>query len=414
MTLTDILAQKANIFTVRGDVTIKDSSKDKTGRITHERYDEAINTSTSIAVAAGSLTADGVAIEGQIGNYVMSGSYVCMHDLPHIAVTLKNCTLTNNAVTAGFTGYGRNINNVYFGYLDEGIDFEMDNCTTDNLVSVGFGEKETMVIKNSKLGSLEFMGVSADVEDCEVSGKGSVDASGKAVVKNSKFSGLSFSSDEDTEIENVTSILAENNNLNAALTVDGAGTVTIKNGVYSAEKSRSGVGLLVNGTPAMIEGGYFKAVEGKDAVSGPYETKSGYILGEVSDGEYAGYTTVVEGTEKEDTDVKYVATIYNADGSVAKNIKEKDASLALVYAKDGQTVKLNEDMDVSSADSFTFYKNFTLDLNGYLLNLGDNAITGNAGKCTVVDSSEKKTGKSQQAPPCLQVIQKQQLLYLTV
>ena len=250
-----------------------------------------------------------------------------------------------------------------------------------------------MVIKNSKLGSLEFMGVSADVEDCEVSGKGSVDASGKAVVKNSKFSGLSFSSDEDTEIENVTSILAENNNLNAALTVDGAGTVTIKNGVYSAEKSRSGVGLLVNGTPAMIEGGYFKAVEGKDAVSGPYETKSGYILGEVSDGEYAGYTTVFEGTEKEDPDVKYAATIYNADGSVAKNIKEKDASLALVYAKDGQTVKLNEDMDVSSADSFTFYKNFTLDLNGYLLNLGDNAITGNAGKCTVVDSSEKKTGK---------------------
>lgn len=387
------LAQKANIFTVRGDVTIKDSSKDKTGRITHERYDEAINTSTSIAVAAGSLTADGVAIEGQIGNYIMSGSYVCMQDLPHIAVTLKNCTLTNNAVTTGFTGYGRNINNVYFGYLDEGIDFEMDNCTTDNLVSVGFGEKETMVIKNSKLGSLEFMGVSADVEDCEVSGKGSVDASGKAVVKNSKFSGLSFSSDEDTEIENVTSILAENNNLNAALTVDGAGTVTIKNGVYSAEKSRSGVGLLVNGTPAMIEGGYFKAVEGKDAVSGPYETKSGYILGEVSDGEYAGYTTVVEGTEKEDPDVKYAATIYNADGSVAKNIKEKDASLALVYAKDGQTVKLNEDMDVSSADSFTFYKNFTLDLNGYLLNLGDNAITGNAGKCTVVDSSEKKTGK---------------------
>lgn len=237
------------------------------------------------------------------------------------------------------------------------------------------------------------MGISADVEDCEVSDKATVDVSGKAVVKNSKFSGLSLGSNEDTELDNVTSILAENNNLKAAITVDGAGTVTIKNGVYSAEKSRSGVGILVNGTPAMIEGGYFKAVEGKDAVSGPYETKSGYILGEVSDGEYAGYTTVVEGTEKEDPDVKYAATIYNADGSVARNIKEKDASLALIYAKDGQTVKLNEDMDVSSADSFTFYKNFTLDLNGYLLKLGDNAITGNAGKCTIVDSSEKKTGK---------------------
>lgn len=362
------LAQKANIFTVRGDVTIKDSSKDKTGSITHERYDEAINTSTSIAVAAGSLTADGVAIEGQIGNYIMSDGYVCMQDLPHIAVTLKNCMLTNNAVTTGFTGYGRNTNNVYFGYLNEGIDFEMDNCTTDNLVSVGHGEKEKSVVKNSKLGKLELMGISADVEDCEVSDKATVDVSGKAVVKNSKFSGLSLGSNEDTELDNVTSILAENNNLKAALTVDGAGTVTIKNGVYSAEKSRSGVGILVNGTPAMIEGGYFKAVEGKDAVSGPYETKSGYILGEVSDGEYAGYTTVVEGTEK-------------------------DASLALIYAKDGQTVKLNEDMDVSSADSFTFYKNFTLDLNGYLLKLGDNAITGNAGKCTIVDSSEKKTGK---------------------
>lgn len=387
------LAQKANIFTVRGDVTIKDSSKDKTGSITHERYDEAIDTSTSIAVAAGSLTADGVALEGQIGNYIMSDGYVCMQDLPHIAVTLKNCMLTNKAVTTGFTGYGRNTNNVYFGYLDEGIDFEMDNCTTDNLVSVGHGGKEKSVVKNSKLGKLELMGISADVEDCEVSDKATVDVSGKAVVKNSKFSGLSLGSNEDTELDNVTSILAENNNLKAALTVDGAGTVTIKNGVYSAEKSRSGVGILVNGTPAMIEGGYFKAVEGKGAVSGPYETKSGYILGEVSAGEYAGYTTVVEGTEKEDPDAKYVATIYNADGSVAKNIKEKDASLALIYAKDGQTVKLNEDMDVSSADSFTFYKNFTLDLNGYLLKLGDNAITGNAGKCTIVDSSEKKTGK---------------------
>ena len=53
--------------------------------------------------------------------------------------------LTNKAVTTGFTGYGRNTNNVYFGYLNEGIDFEMDNCTTDNLVSVGHGGKEKSV-----------------------------------------------------------------------------------------------------------------------------------------------------------------------------------------------------------------------------------------------------------------------------
>ncbi len=387
------LAQKDNILTVRGDVTIKDSSKDKTGSITHEQYDEDADTSTSIVVADGLLTADGVAIEGQIGNYVMSGSHICMQDLPHIAVTLKNCTLTNTAVITG-SGYGRNNNNVYFGYLDEGIDLEMDNCTTDNLVSAGYGQKEKSVVKNSKLGKLELMGISADVEDCEVSGRATVDVSGKAVVKNSKFNGLSLGSNEDTELDNVTSILDENNNSQAALTVDGAGTVTIKNGVFSGEKSRSGVGLKVDGTPAVIEGGYFKAVTGKDAVSGPYETKSGCILGEVSDGEYVGYTTVVEGTEKEDPDVKYVATIYNADGSVAKNIKEKDASLALVYAKDGQTVKLNEDMTITDDDIFKFYKKFTLDLNGYELKLEGYAyITGNAGTCTVVDSSEKKTGK---------------------
>ena len=107
----------------------------------------------------------------------------------------------------------------------------------------------------------------------------------------------------------------------------------------------------------------------------------------MTEGDYAGYQTLVDGVTP---DVENpVATIYNEDGSVAKQISEENTELALTYAKAGQTVKLNADIDV---DSLNFYKDCTLDLNGHTIK-EENGINGNAGTCHVIDSSEAKTGK---------------------
>ena len=74
---------------------------------------------------------------------------------------------------------------------------------------------------------------------------------------------------------------------------------------------------------------------------------------------------------------------------MAKQISEENAALALSYAIDGQTVKLNKDLQTTGV---SYYKNVTFDLNGHVLTT-EEGITGVAGNCRVIDSSAEKTGK---------------------
>ena len=67
-----VLAQADNLIMIKGDVTVIDSSAEKTGKITREKYSESSRSSTSISVQKGSFTAEGVVIDGQIGNRVYS------------------------------------------------------------------------------------------------------------------------------------------------------------------------------------------------------------------------------------------------------------------------------------------------------------------------------------------------------
>lgn len=69
-----ILTQKDNLIMIKGDVTVIDSSAEKTGKIARERYSASSKSTTSISVQKGSFTADGVTIDGQIGNRIYSGS----------------------------------------------------------------------------------------------------------------------------------------------------------------------------------------------------------------------------------------------------------------------------------------------------------------------------------------------------
>ena len=368
------LNQADNLIRIKGDVTIIDSSADKTGKITREKYFADTDTTTSISVQKGSLTAEGVAIDGQIGNKVANGDTIAIATNPRVSVTLTNCTLTNTVSTD---------ENIAFEHLENGVDVTMDHCTADKGIDVGYGTGENVSITNSTVGNLDLIAAKAVVTDTQVTGRNAMISANDSTIKNDTFKGLVLDGSSDVVLENVSSTVMAYNG--GALTVRGTGSVTIKGGVYLNNIVIKGYAISSEGCPVKIESGYFKGTGG--AVKGAYTTPEGKILGDVTEGDYAGYQTVVDGEEPEVADP--VMTIYASDGSVVKQISEENAALALSYANDGQTVKLNKDIN---AASLAYYKNCTFDLNGHVVNLS-NPINGGAGTCHIIDSSSDKTGK---------------------
>ena len=371
------LNQADNLIRIKGDVQIIDSSAEKTGKITRELYYANGKTTTSVSVEKGSLTAEGVMIDGQIGNKVNNGTSISMNN-SRVSVKLSNCTLLN---TIGGSSYVGGNMNVAFVYLDDGVDLEIDHCTADSGVYVGNGKNESTVITNSELKEIWVSGKSAVVENNTTTGSTSVSAS-EMKVQNNTFGGISIGGDGDVILENIISANASAGVNGGALSVDGTGKVTVRNCVFTNEK---GYAITALSVPVEIESGYFKGTD--DTVYGAYITPEGKVLGDVTEGEYAGYKTVVDGSEEDIQDP--VAVIYNTDGSVAKKISDKHSDLALTYAKDGQTVKLEKDAEIGG---LSFYRNCTLDLNGHLLTL-TNSLTGGNGTCRIIDSSTEKTGK---------------------
>lgn len=371
-----ILTQKDNLIMIKGDVTVIDSSAEKTGKITRERYSASSRSTTSISVQKGSFTADGVTIDGQIGNRIYNGTQVSLQDNPRVTVKLTNCTLINTAQTETIMGGSMN---VAFANLSNGIDITIDSCTADKGVYVSGGTGEKTVINNSTLGELNLSGASAVVTKVTGTGRASIGAD-EMTISDDSFAGLSIGGTGDVALENVVS--KNSVSYQGALDITGSGQVTVKSGAYANE---AGVAVSSQGFPVKLEGGYFKGAA--SAVDGAYTTPEGKILGEVTEGEYAGYQTVVDGKEPEVADP--AATVYDKDGNVARQISEENAALALSYATEGQTVKLNKDVKTTGV---TYYKNVTFDLNGHVLTT-ENGITGMAGNCRVIDSSAEKTGK---------------------
>ena len=370
-----VLAQKDNLIMIKGDVTVIDSSAEKTGKITREKYSASSGTSTSISVQKGSFTAEGVTIDGQIDNRVYNNGAVSLSDNPRVTVKLTNCTLINTVQTDTIIGGGMN---VAFANLNNGIDITVDSCTADKGVYVSGGAGEKTVINNCpSIGALTLSGASAVVTKVTVADKATINAA-EMTISDDNFGGLAVGGTGDVALENVVSKVASG--FNGALEITGAGQVTVKSGVYTND---NGVAVKSQGFPVHLEGGYFK---GRSSVTGAYTTPSGKILGDVTEGDYVGYQTVVDGTEPEVVDP--VATVYNEDGTVAKQISADDIALTLSYATTGQTVKLNADIE---ADDLSFYKNCTFDLNGHALTIWD-GINGKAGTCHVIDSSAEKTG----------------------
>lgn len=371
-----ILTQKDNLIMIKGDVTVIDSSAEKTGKITRERYSASSRSTTSISVQKGSFTADGVTIDGQIGNRIYNGTQVSLQDNPRVTVKLTNCTLINTAQTETIIGGSMN---VAFANLSNGIDITIDSCTADKGVYVSGGTGEKTVINNSTLGELQLSGASAVVTKVTGTGRATIGAD-EMTISDDGFAGLSVEGTGDVALENVVS--KNSASYQAALNIAGSGQVTVKSGAYANE---AGVAVSSQGFPVKLEGGYFKGAA--SAVDGAYTTPEGKILGKVTEGEYAGYQTVVDGKEPEVADP--VATVYDKGGNVARQISEENAAFALSYATEGQTVKLNKDVKTTGV---TYYKNVTFDLNGHVLTT-ENGITGMAGNCRVIDSSAEKTGK---------------------
>lgn len=216
-----------------------------------------------------------------------------------------------------------------------------------------------------------------------VSGSVTIKADELTVRADKISNGITFSGNGDVTLENMD--VSTNDSRGAAVKSSGTGTVTIKSGVYTSEGKR-GYAINSSGAPVVIEGGYFKSAN-KLVNNNSYKTPANKKLGEVTEGDYAGYYTLVD--DLDGTVADPVATIYNADGSEAEKLGEDKADLIVSFAGEGQTVKLNKDISTSSE---TNYKNMTLDLNGHTLTLAQGMVSF-SGTCRVIDSSADKSGK---------------------
>lgn len=377
------LNQADNLIRIKGDVTIIDSSTEKTGKLTREKYVSNTNSSASITVEKGSLSAEGVTIDGQIGNAMSYNSLNYLAGLPRVAVSLKNCALVNTLQAVGNTTSNKN---VYFKNMSNGIDVTVDNCTSDKGMEVSYCVGEKVSVTNSTLWSYSQYsneGGAATFTGNTVSGNVTIKADELTVRADKISNGITFSGNGDVTLENMD--VSTNASRGAAVKSSGTGTVTIKSGVYTSEDKR-GYAINSSGAPVVIEGGYFKSAN-KLVNNNSYKTPANKKLGEVTEGDYAGYYTLVD--DPDGTVADPVATIYNADGSEAEKLGEDKANLIVSFAGEGQTVKLNKDISTSSE---TNYKNMTLDLNGHTLTLAQGMVSF-SGTCRVIDSSADKSGK---------------------
>ncbi len=183
------LNQEDSIIRIKGDVTIIDSSEEKTGKIV--KGSEAAY-KTSILLQSGSLTADGVYIDGQIGN----NAYALQEDIEEVSLVLKNCRITRTSDQKNQNDYGP----VSFSLCQNNVDVKISGSSIDGNVSVSSGKSVNVNIDSSELGGLN-VGGNANVTNTKMTGGYSEIRGKKITLSNASFTGLCIYALQDCILE---------------------------------------------------------------------------------------------------------------------------------------------------------------------------------------------------------------------
>ena len=339
----------------KGTLKITDSSETKTGRIIG-LIGTSIQNTGILEIKDGSISDSGYGIKNAgtlklTGGNITNNTYGIYNDVNGI-VEIQSGTISTN--TYGIYDYTNTVKNNIMGGNIESNKYGIYSKGTTNITEGKIMLNEYGIYNSGGTTNISSTGISSNTYGIYVAG-------GTTTVK------------EGAEIQSNTGVYVSNGTLNIGET----GTVNSSSPVITGEEY--GLSVASTATVNMYDG----QVKGKTGATQGFitNTETGYTIANKTEEEYF---------------VDYLALAGTAD-SVAEvngiNYSNLQSAINSVTGTETQTIKLTNGLETDTTFTIKEGQNIILDMNGKTIQSSASIAISNAGKLTVIDSSNKNVAK---------------------